>query len=130
MMAPLWIILTISATVSGTWGPLPYDMAECQVRVKENSYELDRAFEKTPSLVIDGKVITRRDVKIGCFHLSDRPTLGAPDPESVARSFRAAELETPAWDICKIAFGSEVEDEDTCGRRSIGPITGFRSDGR
>jgi hypothetical protein len=31
-MMKLWMILWTANTIGGTWGPLPYDMAECMDR--------------------------------------------------------------------------------------------------
>lgn len=37
----LWLILYVGSGVGGTWGPLPYDMAECQRRADVMQAESD-----------------------------------------------------------------------------------------
>lgn len=77
-MTDLWLVLTIMGSVSATWGPLPYDMQDCQLRIPILSREIDKAFSQTttPFKPRNGKDVTRSDVRVGCFYLDKKPGLG------------------------------------------------------
>jgi hypothetical protein len=81
----IWFIVTIFGTISATWGPLPYDMAECHKRLAEKTAEIDQTFvsDKLATderMRIDGRQITRADVMLGCVQSDVRPELGKRAP--------------------------------------------------
>lgn len=70
----LWFVLYIFGKVAGSWGPLPYDMAECEVRVAEKKTELDAGFAAHPEPhMLDGKAVKRGDMTVGCLAQEARP---------------------------------------------------------
>jgi len=38
----LWLILYVGTQIGGTWGPLPYDMKECEIRAAERQASIDK----------------------------------------------------------------------------------------
>jgi hypothetical protein len=57
----LFLILYVSNSIGGTWGPLPYDMAECQSRAIEKNAELQTHEEmKTWTVVCEYRLVRPR----------------------------------------------------------------------
>lgn len=67
----LWLLLLITGNVGATWGPLPYDLAECRERAAEILDGIDAKLEVT----LDGRVIGRKDLRMYCVLASHRPKM-------------------------------------------------------
>jgi len=73
----LWLVVYIMGKVAVSVGPLPYDMDECHVRAAEKVKEFDEGFERNADKVwtLDGKTVSREDVKVECVETDVRPAL-------------------------------------------------------
>lgn len=38
----LWLVLYVGQQIGGTWGPLPYDMKECQARAADRQATIQK----------------------------------------------------------------------------------------
>lgn len=81
----VFALIVIFGQVSGVAGPLPYDMAECRVRMQEISTEWDRDFidkdlDHEEGFAIDGRKIHRSDMSTACVETDTKPTMGQPYP--------------------------------------------------
>jgi hypothetical protein len=81
MTMKLWLILYTAQGIGGTWGPLPYDMAECQSRATERMTSVQTAIttgrgengDTLPPAVIE-------DIKtwrLACEEHEERPKLAS-----------------------------------------------------
>ena len=76
----LWLILHVGSHIGGTWGPLPYDMTECQLRAAERQAYIQKMIDsgvneagtKLPAEVVE-KIKTWR---VSCEFHAERPSLG------------------------------------------------------
>jgi hypothetical protein len=76
----LWMILYTMHGVGGTWGPLPYDMAECERRAAERQADvqitLDTGVSKgkaVPEVVLD----ELKHWRVACEWHDERPNLAS-----------------------------------------------------
>lgn len=67
-MVKLYMLLVVAGEIGGTFGPLPYDMAECLLRAEERAVEVSVA-AKEKGLPDPG--FTWR-----CVERAERPQLG------------------------------------------------------
>lgn len=79
----LWLILYTAHGIGGTWGPLPYDMAECQSRAAERMASVQTAIDTgkgEDGTVIQPAVIA--DIKtwrLACEEHAERPKLAGEE---------------------------------------------------
>lgn len=70
----LWFVVTIAGNVAATWGPLPYDAAECEVRRLNREIALDHEFAANGGVLpVEGPLITRSDIVTKCVQSETRP---------------------------------------------------------
>lgn len=72
-MMKIWFVLVIFGEVAATWGPLPYDMAECLNRIQEKEAELDDIFRNRNEFQVDGRHLSRKDMMVRCELSMARP---------------------------------------------------------
>ena len=79
-MANLFLIIYTAGKIGGVAGPLPYDMAECEVRRDELRIAQIKALDTKKT--IEGKPLSSADVesirsiRVECEYRSERPILG------------------------------------------------------
>ncbi len=75
----LWMVLYAGTHVGGTWGPLPYDRAECERRAREGNQIVAEAQNK-PEIIAKMKhmkaSVPLRDWRFTCEEHTERPKLG------------------------------------------------------
>lgn len=80
----VWMATIILGKVAATWGPLPYDLAECERRTAVIEADLDSRWESelatAPEMRINGRQLKREDVDMICLVAPARPDLGSPFP--------------------------------------------------
>ncbi|MBC2806635.1 hypothetical protein C3Y94_026135 [Rhizobium ruizarguesonis] len=74
----LWMVLYVGTHIGGTWGPLPYGLAECQTRAKAQNVQLEQS-KKDPATIEKLKAAGRsiENWKFACEASAFRPQLGA-----------------------------------------------------
>lgn len=79
-MLKLFLVLVVQGHVGGTWGPLPYDMAECMARAHMMKDQItvgyDAAIEAGKAAELHG-VLPEEMVPV-CVMLPEAPKLGTP----------------------------------------------------
>lgn len=79
----LWMVLTTDKqnNVGGTWGPLPYDLKECEVRKAERLSAINRTLEtgkgENGQPVSDEVLSGIKNWNVHCVFRSERPELGS-----------------------------------------------------
>lgn len=73
-----WIIVLIFDSIVLSVGPLPMDSAECEAFAEERSAAISEAFDANnlkndPRMQLDGRRITRDDIKVICEVAPSRP---------------------------------------------------------
>lgn len=76
----LWLVLVVFGNVGGSWGPLPYDMAECQSRSADMIADIRAGMAEHPDVLLKGRTPTPADISAHCIEADDRPVLGSAFP--------------------------------------------------
>ena len=74
----LYLVLALLGKIGGTWGPLPYDLAECERRKADMLVQIEAGLVEHPEANIDGASYDFSDVHVECRFADARPELGAP----------------------------------------------------
>jgi hypothetical protein len=76
----LWLLLVAFGQVGGTWGPLPYDMDQCQRHASDMIAEIHEGMAAKPDVLLAGKAVTPADINTYCIEADERPELGSRFP--------------------------------------------------
>ena len=69
----VWILMFIFGELVGTKGPLPYDLAECLVRVESVMEQFQYQWDHGQRMVIRGRIVTVSDFEVVCVEGEFRP---------------------------------------------------------
>ncbi len=72
----LWMLIVIFGQVTGTVGPLPYDMDECWSRIDDMRLNMAADQSEGRTAIIDGRMATPDDITLTCARIDNRPELG------------------------------------------------------
>lgn len=77
----LWFVVTILGHTVASAGPLPYDMAECELRKAETQTLFDANLHRAAQNFTDmGVTVRREDIVVACIQQDERPVLDAFPP--------------------------------------------------
>ena len=81
VLLKLWIVVTIFGKTAAVSGPLPYDIGECHRRAADMRAEHAQAFfdknlGSDPRMIVEGRRVTQKDIKVECVEAYVRPELG------------------------------------------------------
>lgn len=77
----LFLILFVAGKISGTWGPLPYGLDECEARAEAmradvaTIIETGRSTNGANEAVPADRIENLKTWRISCEHRADRPAL-------------------------------------------------------
>lgn len=79
-MMKVWMVIYISGKIVGAIGPLPYDVAECEIRKETIIGHIDTGFaENADALAKTDPDLKRDDIEVVCVEQEERPVIEDAD---------------------------------------------------
>lgn len=76
----LWLILYVGKEMGGSWGPLPYDLAECEVRAADRRASIEKMISsgigESGNVIPPDMIEKLKTWSVACERHADRPALG------------------------------------------------------